>query len=877
MLIRLFKAVFSSKLMVPGLDAVTGPVHPTPRRGLAAALAIALLLGTVGCGEPVDQLVAQAAAMREAGDLRAAASTLDAVLVKQPKNITARLLAAQIYIDLERGDAALGLLMRARDDGIDQRQIVKLWVQAEFFAQRYQEVLDDTADLAEDLPGPVRASLLAYRGGALAALGQAAAAQREFEDGLAADPHSVEVRVIAGRLAIDRGDIDGARQLLAAAMREAPDDRRLRRLEGDIAYAAGEYAAAERIYRKLLESEPWNELLRGQLAAVQVAENKLPEAISTLDAVLLDPKQRNLLKHPLLNYVRALAALRQNDYIAAQSNAATVVATVPEFERARLMAGAASYALKSYEQAYYYLSPYVAANPADIAARKLLAATQLRLGRPADAADTLGPVKDETTDVELLQLIGEASARGGDMPAARRYLNLALKHQPDNGTLRAQLGIAELAAGDVGAAIRNLERVAAMHPAASLPELPLFVAFMQTKDYARALATAERLKKAEPSEPTGEILTAAVYLNQGKLQAGREALLRARAIRPGDIASNEMLAKLALAAGRPDEARRYLQNILDAHPESSETYIALAELEAKTGRAAMAEAVLLKGAQAAPSDPEIAVALARLQLSTGEAQKALASATGALDKFPRNPALLEIAGNAQLALELPSDALSSFKDLVDVAPDLASGHIGLAKAYLAQFTPENPQWPAVNEAMQAVSLAPQDTAAKLVLARALALHGRFAQASELVQELQRLKPQDVEVFEIEAIVARGQGHSGEAAAASARAEAVREGSARRRLAELQLGRGDTDQAAKGLADWLDMHPEDNETRKALAEIYVNTGRLAEAHAQYLQLAAQEPKNPIYSKQSRLGVGATGPLAGGAAARSLGRRAGAGIG
>jgi Flp pilus assembly protein TadD len=253
---------------------------------------------------------------------------------------------------------------------------------------------------------------------------------------------------------------------------------------------------------------------------------------------------------------------------------------------------------------------------------------------------------------------------------------------------------------------------------------------------------------------------------------------------------------------------------------------------------------LLKGAQAVPSDPEIAVALARLQLSTGEAQKALASATGALGKFPRNRALLEIAGNAQLALELPSDALSSFKDLVDVAPDLASGHTGLAKAYLAQFTPENPQWPAVNEAMQAVSLAPQDTAAKLVLARALALHGRFAQANELVQDLQPLRSQDVEVFEIEAIVARGQDHPGEAAAAAARAVVLREGSARRRLAELQLGRGDTDQAAKGLADWLDKNPEDNETRKALAEIYVNTGRLAEAQAQYLQLAAQDPRNPI---------------------------------
>ena len=120
---------------------------------------------------------------------------------------------------------------------------------------------------------------------------------------------------------------------------------------------------------------------------------------------------------------------------------------------------AASYALKSYEQAYYYLSPYVSANPADIAARKLLAATQLRLGRPADAADTLGPVKNETDDIEMPRLIDQASAHGGDIPTARRYLDLALKQQPDNEMLRAQLGIAELAAGNTGAAIENLERL----------------------------------------------------------------------------------------------------------------------------------------------------------------------------------------------------------------------------------------------------------------------------------------------------------------------------------------------------------------------------------------------------------------------------------
>ena len=386
-----------------------------------------------GCREPVEQLVAQAAALREAGDIRGAAIKLDAALEQQPKNVPARLLAVQIYLDLERGDTALSLLTRVREDGLDQRQIVKLRAQAEFAAQRYRELLDDTADLPEGLPGPVRASLFAYRGGALGMLGQTAAAQQAFENGLAADPHSTDVRVIAGRLAIDRGDIDEARKMLASVSHAMRNDRRVRQLEADIAYAAGEYSGAEQIYRRDLELAPWNELIRGQLAAVQVAQDKLSEAISNVDAVLLNPKLRDVPKHPLLNYVRALAAFRQNDYATAQSNAAVVMAKVPGFERARLIAGASSYALRAYEQAYYYLSPYVMEHPGDIAARKLLAATQLRLGRAADAEDTLGSVKDEATDDhELLQLIGETSARDNDLATARRYLSLALKQQPDN-------------------------------------------------------------------------------------------------------------------------------------------------------------------------------------------------------------------------------------------------------------------------------------------------------------------------------------------------------------------------------------------------------------------------------------------------------------
>jgi putative PEP-CTERM system TPR-repeat lipoprotein len=808
-------------------------------------LAIGLLIGAAGCSDPVEQIIAQAAAMREAGDLRAAINKLNTALARQPKNIPARLLAVQIYLDLERGDAALGLLMRAREDGVEQRQILALWTQAEFIVQRFQEVLDDTAELPEDLPVAARASLLAYRGAALAALGRSAEAERAFEDALVTDPRSLDVQILMARRAIERNSIDQARQHLATATGMAPNDRRVKQLAADVAYAAGDYEAAEQVYRAILDTEPWNELVRGQLAAVQIAQNKLAEAIATIDAALLDAKSRRTPKHPLLHYTRALAAFRQQDYATAQANAAAVVARMPAFERARLMAGAASYALQAYEQAYYYLSPYVSNNPWDAAARKLLAATQLRLGRAADATDTLGPLRSMSgEDVELLQLISEAAVHGSDLESARRYMSLALKRQPDDPLLATQLGILEIAAGEAEAAINNLERVATRYPTASLPEVPLFVAFMQVKDYERALAAAERLKKAAPSEPIGEILTATVHFNQGKMQAGREALLRAREIRRGDITANDALARLALAAGRPEEARRYLQDVLDANPQSAATYIALAALEVKTGRAAAAEAILRKGTQTQAADRELVIALARLQLAQGEAENALATATEGLKKFPKEPNLLDIAGNAQFALGRSDEALSIFKDLTDVAPDLAAGHIGLARYYLAQVTPDNPQWAAVNEAVLAVNAAPRDTTAKLLLARALALHGRFVEASELVTELKPVMPRDAELLEIEAIVMRGQGRAAEAAVTAAGAAMLKEGAARRRIAEQQLRQGETNQAAQHLADWLATHPDDSETRTILAEIYVNTGRLDEARAHYLHLAAHEPKNPI---------------------------------
>ena len=229
----------------------------------------------------------------------------------------------------------------------------------------------------------------------------------------------------------------------------------------------------------------------------------------------------------------------------------------------------------------------------------------------------------------------------------------------------------------------------------------------------------------------------------------------------------------------------------------------------------------------------------------GEAQEAAAGGQQALKNFPRNPAVLDVVGRAELAVGQLDAAVSTFRDLVNIAPEAAWAHSDLAEAYLAQYTPDNPQWPAINEATEAVNLDPHDRAAKLVLARALTTHGRFEEASKVIDRLRTTEPQDIDVIELEGLVARGQGKLEAAAAAFARAVALKDNAIdRQRLADTEMLLGRTDDATTVLKTWLDAHPEDAQTRRTWADLRLQEGGLAEAGEQYAELVSREPKNPI---------------------------------
>jgi predicted Zn-dependent protease len=307
--------------------------------------------------------------LKKRGNSPAAFIELRNTIAKDPADIGARLLAAQLNIDMDAGDAALGILKRASEDGANDLDLLKLRVRASLLAHKYDDVLSATVDLSDQLSAADKAGMLADRGSALVALKNLEEARRTLADARALSPKSPDVLASLVRLEFAVGDLSTARRLLAEALAEAPDSLLLRQLEGDVSLHVQDYAQAEDVFRSVVNKAPWNGGARASLAMAQIGASKLKEAIATLDAApdedIDSSVDKPLPRFPILLYVWALASYRANDLEDAQKNAEQVVFAVPNFPQARLIAGLASYRLKKYERARYYLAFYVNEVPGD--------------------------------------------------------------------------------------------------------------------------------------------------------------------------------------------------------------------------------------------------------------------------------------------------------------------------------------------------------------------------------------------------------------------------------------------------------------------------------------------------------------------------------
>jgi putative PEP-CTERM system TPR-repeat lipoprotein len=801
-------------------------------QALAAFMLVAALLSA--CGDSAEADIGRAQALLDSGKIPAAVVELKNALQKEPKNLKARILLGQSYLDMFDAANAEAQLLRARTDGADAALVAKPLAQAELQLGKFDKALSDSEFPANASPA-LKASLYSVRARAYLGQGQAPAADEALSAGLKEDPHSVDVLAAMIQYAMSRNDLATARERLSQALVEAPDSPRVLALKGSLAFADSKFSEAEEAFAQIVKRQPWNLGARADVAQAEIAEGKLKEADANLAIVL-----KAAPKAPRPNYLRALTAFQAHDYATANTYIQNVLAAYAANPPALLLAGATSYALNQFEQANAYLTQYVAKVPQDVRGRRLLGAVQIRLGHPADAVKTLSPaVAAAGNDVGLLALIGEAAARSGDAVAADKYLSMAVERQPNNEALRTALGRTKVALGQTDAGIEEFEKASKQDPNALGPDTALFATYMRAKEYDKALAVAESLKSKQPTNPLGFDLAALVLLAKGDRAGAETALMKAKELRPEDRIALLTLATLAMQDGKFDVAAGYYETIVRGDPKNTQANIGLAQIQLAQGNAAAARAILEKAIGLDPDNVVPRLALARFLLVQGKPTDALSTVEPVLAKNPQQPDLLDVVGQAQLEAGQVDAGVATFKQLVDAAPKSSIAHRKLAFAYGIAHDPEK----ALLEAQTALQLAPEDKAAKLSLGTALISAKNLDEARRRADDWATASPQDADFAELQGLVASAQNRPEDAVAAFQRGLTAKDNKVTRiRLAQAQAKAGRPEEGEKTLRSWLDANPKDVAARAALAQLYLETKQFAPARDQFAEIVRLAPNN-----------------------------------
>lgn len=799
-------------------------------------LCLPILIAGCDGGEASEQKsIERAVAHLEEGDPAAAIIELKNAVQANPESATARAMLGELYFRSGDQQGAIKELQRARELGATDGKVQLLLAQAQLMTGQYQPVLDDIA-ADQPMADEVGAELVAVRGQALFGLGQFAEAEETLQRVVAEKPVPPAYHGLA-RLALFRGDAAAAGKHIDEGLAKFPDSQALALLKGEQLLQAHEFEAARATFEKLEKADPNSLPAAIGLARAELALNR-PEPAR----LLIDELMTRFPDNYALTLLRAIAALQAKDYVAAQADANAVRAVADDNAPAFYVAGAASYGLEQYEQARRALTRYVAMAPGDPAGRKLLAATQVRLGNPDAARETLGNVP-EGADPQYLSLLGAATTLSGDVGSGLQYLEQAVLQSPEDARLRAQLGMLRIAAGDPTQGQMDLDRALGLDPSLEndprydRAEIALIQGYLLDRKFDEALAAIEKWKARHPDDATGFVMEGVAFASQGDNAKAKEALNKALELRPGAPDASANLAILHLRENDTKSAGMVLEQSLAHNPDDLRTLLLLAQLSERSGEREKTRRWLEQAVKAHPDSADTRIFLARLYFDLREPEKALEAAGPVLVQLPNNPAALEVTARSQMETGRIANAIATYEKLVKQAPQAVQPKFELSQAYAAMGELAE----ARSNAEAALAIDPNHSAAQLHLARVLIRLGDATAAEPAIAKLEEQFPDVSEVKELRGELSFLEGDTEQALARFQEARKLQDNvRLAAAVARTQAKLGDNAAAIKTLEDWVAANPQDTAARLELHRYYTVEGKTDSAEANLRQIVGYAP-------------------------------------
>ena len=815
-----------------------------------ALLVLAILCSAVRPGqanvetEEARAYFEQAVGHVAAGNLRAAVVELKNALQRDPTNAGARLLLGQVYLRLGDGAAAEKELRTAERYGTPTAQTIVPLGRALLLQRHFEELLDSLGPEAYEPKLGVDIRLL--RAEAHAGLGQVEAARAAYEAAARSDAEDARVDLGLARLELQQRNFDAAEDHARAALARTPDLPNAIALLAEVRRLKGDPEGAIALYRSALDGEnvagPTALRIHLGLATAFIALDRREEAeAEVLAAQSLAPGS------PLAAYLHALIKLRAGDAEAAREILSTAGPVLENFAPAQFLLGVVYFSAGEYEIARSWLNRHLRTYPENLQARKLSAATLLRIGAVPEAVEALqAGLAQAPDDPQLLLLLGNAYIRSGRPREAEALLQRAADLAPQDPRILSQLAISHLATGQHEEALAALETTLDLGADASAIGYALAFAHLRSGAFKEALQVAQGLRERFPDSVVAANLEGAAYAALGELDNARASFEAVLAIEPEFHQARTNLAALKAQAGDLEGAEDDYLTVLRSDENNAKAMIGLAAVAKHRQEGAEARRWLARAVEANPQAIDPNLALAKDYEAAGELPAAAKQLAELARRHPGEPKVLFELGALQGKLGQREEAVRTYQRLVEATNGSADARLLLAQAEFAAGDAEEAR--RVLEA--ALAADPDHLATVDALFRLLqSLEGpeaRFAYA----ERLRRRYPDALWGDQLMGDLHLGAGRYDEAIAAYQKAWAVRpSGGLAIALFRVRTRqgrqRGDLDEASlTSLREWLTQHPGDDTVRLTLAEGLLSLGALDQARREYEALKQSQTTNPV---------------------------------
>lgn len=806
------------------------------KRKSAIVLGLALIAAgnNLVYADDSQKLIGEAQSYLQKGDTKAAVIQLKNALQENSDNKEARLMLGEVYLKQGDGASAAKELKRAKDLGMADDKVLIPLGKSYLLQGRNEAVLDEIRPPA-GASADLKAGIATLQGHAQLALGKAAQAKEKYNEALQNHADFPDALLGLARIAAVDKDTAGAAGLVDRALKADPQNIDAWLMKGDLQRTTGRHAESLQSFQKVLQLDSNNLSAYLGRAIEQIALGKPNEAKKDIDTV-----RKRAPNHPLANYLAAAMAFQEKNLTAAQDYLQQVLKIAPGHLPSLLLMGNIHYAQNQFEQAEDELSRYVKALPGNITARKLLAATLMKLKRPEDAVKALEPaIKNNSKDPQLLALLGSAYSQGGDLNKGTDYLEQAAKLAPNAAAIRTQLAVGHLAAGETELAVKELESVVDLGKEPMQADVLLVLAHLQKKNFDKALAAAQSMSRKDTGNPLPYNLMGAAYLGKKDLASARKQFEQAVKIQPKFSPAQMNLAQIDLQQGKPQQAEQRYKEILKNDDKNVGAMVALAGLSARAGKEKEAFGWLEKAREKNPKALEPALLLINAYLQQNQPLKALSIARDIQDEHADNPVALQALAQAQLAAGETSSALSSYRKLTEKLPKSPQAQYLLAQAQMKSKDSKA----AVASLNKALKVDPNFLPASVALADLELQDNHPKEALNIARQIQKQQDKSPAGYELEGnIHMRARAYADAAKAYAAAYQRSKSGGMAMKLSGARKQAGDNAGAYQALTQWLAEHPDDAGARTVLASTYQSDGKRKEAIEHYQKVLEKQPKN-----------------------------------